>query len=517
MVGKGHIAQILFAMALPFCASLASAAMSWYDAVWALASGSSTLSQKSNGMAGSGNDGAKMRQAAETVVAEYEKIGAGEIAQQCIDASRIVEIAEQPTGLREMAFLLASIISLFLALMVTYFLANMFKVEIAKLLWLPIGGVLLLLGVAWQSYKAAKKRKFAIAAGVALSATGVISVVDPVRHAFFDLVASIFLGFTSFYVPFASAAIGLIGILFLAIFLFKNLGGGMFAKIAQWLLRNSIGFVVIPLVCAFSFLGILSIVGPWIDAKVASKSGADLPDYSLPDTSVPFSSYPNDVRVAVGEMARAAEIVYDGQLPKGVEVWNDYLFGGALADVQSWKWRNGVMTTPSGTELQVYRRNTGTGDGEIAVIFRGTASLKDGMADLKQLFGDESEAQYEEAAAIVRAVRKSTDLPVVVLGHSLGGGQAQYAVAQNVELGGIRGVGFNPAGLSARSVKAIERICGSATAAARSFANVRIDNDPISTVGVLLGQVVNVPSRGSKGIESHRMGTLAREIERGTK
>ena len=285
----------------------------------------------------------------------------------------------------------------------------------------------------------------------------------------------------------------------------------MIERIAKWLLCNSIGLVVIPFVCAIVFLCILSVVGPWIDSKASVGASSDL---ALPNLSVPFSSYPSEVRSATAEMAHAAEDVYDGRIPRGAEAWNAFLFAGSpgLGDVKAWKWRDGVMTTPNGTVLQVYQRN-----GEIAVVFRGTDSGLDVLSDMKQLFGEESEAQYDEAAAIVRAVRQSTDMPIVVLGHSLGGGQAQYAVAMNIGLGGIRGVGFNPAGLSSRSVKAIESDCGNATAAARAFANVRLDNDPVSTVGVLLGQVVNVPSHGKKGVAAHRMGALTREIERGVK
>ena len=516
MAVRNSIFRLLAIAALSLAAVTASADLSWYDAAGALSSGPAISGHAGGDDAdGSSDDGAKMRETVETIVSEYDKIGAGPLVRQCMDASRIVEIAENPTGIRELVFLLAGIISLVVALFVTKHLAGMFHVEIAKLLWIPIVACFAVLLGVWQAWRAAAKHKFALAGGIALSAVGVVSVVDPVRHAFFDLVSSMFLGFAAWYVPLAGVAISLAGLLFVAKYLVRNLGDGGVGKAIDWVFRNAIGLVVIPFVCACVFLGVLFIASPIFDRYVGTFADSD--SNVLSDASKPFSAYSRDVRVAAAEMARAAELAYDGKLPHGAEAWNDFLFNGSsgLGNLQSWKWTNGVMTTPNGTVLQVYRRTVGNGIGEIIVVFRGTASLKDGLSDLKQLFGDMTEAQYDEAAAIVRAVRGSTDLPIVVLGHSLGGGQAQYAVAMNVAASGVRGVGFNSAGLSSVGVRNSEMNRGcSSLEAAGAFSHVRMDNDPVSSVGILLGNVATVTSRGTKGFAAHSITALAQAMER---
>ena len=153
------------------------------------------------------------------------------------------------------------------------------------------------------------------------------------------------------------------------------------------------------------------------------------------------------------------------------------------------------------------------------MVFRGTADAKDGLEDWRQLFGERHAPQYVDAAALVRLVRESTDLPLVVLGHSLGGGQTQYGVAMNQGGGDIRGVGFNPAGLSSNSVRDIEmrRGEGDSVRSAQSLAMIRLDNDPISTAGVLLGRVVFVASGGIRGLAAHSITTLAEAMEMAAK
>ena len=141
--------------------------------------------------------------------------------------------------------------------------------------------------------------------------------------------------------------------------------------------------------------------------------------------------------------------------------------------------------------------------------------MKDAKEDIEQFYGVGRQQQYKEAAALVRAIRETTDGPVVLLGHSLGAGQAQYALAMNVASGQMRGVGFNAAGLSAERISDAElQEGGSSIAAAGAFANVRMDNDPVSSAGTLLGNVVTVESGGAKGFSSHAISTLAAAMER---
>ena len=141
---------VLVALWLGF-STAAMASLSWYDAAGALAAGVGTPSATHE-------EAEKFRETMRAVVAEYDKIGAGELAQQCIDASHIVQIAENPSGWREILFLLAGLVSLIAALFITKILASMFKVEIAQLLWIPIAGCIALLVGLFVAIRAAKRR-----------------------------------------------------------------------------------------------------------------------------------------------------------------------------------------------------------------------------------------------------------------------------------------------------------------------------------------------------------------------
>lgn len=614
---ENGLARLVAACVLLLWGCGAARGMSWYDAVGALVAGPATSGEAWPGRAGddaggdsgrpserpSGGTGTehrrtddavtraeaeKFRHTMQAVVAEYDKIGAGVLARQCLDASRIVQIAENPSGWREILFLLAGLVSLLAALFITKILASMFKVEIAQLLWIPIAGCIALLVGLFMAIRAAKKRKVAVAAGVALSAAGVVSLVDPVRHAFFGFVANVFVVFTAWYVPLVAAAVGMAGLLFV-FFLLCSHAGDTFKAIGGFLLRNAIGLVAIPGVCAVLFLAILAVVGPWIEGHADalastwegeatggwSESGAvgitleslggrvikevwesetssgrpehhsresetETPVWNGPwgggrqggsgsggqeperggsggvrpggAGTVPFGAYPEEVRRTATEIARAAEDVYQGRLPRGAVAFDAFLSAPALESVpvHGWDAATATFTTPAGLVVQAYRRP----GGETVVMFRGTASAKDVVEDGRQLFGEGGARQYEEAAALVRAVRQAAEGPLVVAGHSLGGGQAQYALAMNADLGRMRGVGFNPAGLSKLSVDAAEmRMGGSAVSAAGAFAAVRLETDPVSTAGIFLGRVVVVPANGVRGAAAHWISTLVRAME----
>ncbi len=636
MTPRGTIKFLLVAALLLGATFSAAAAPSWYDTAGALAagvassgtspsqsgnndktpsggangeqvdyevtpethSGSSHRNRHRTNEASAKDEAERLRQTMRAIVTEYDRIGAGELAQQCIDASRIVQIAESPSGWREILFLLAGLISLIAALFITKILASMFKIEIAQLLWIPIAGCLTLLIGLFMAIRAAKKRKAAVAAGIALSAAGVISFVDPVRHAFFGIVADVFVIFTAWYVPLVMMAGTIMFLLFVFFFLCKSMGCG-FDAIGAFLLRNTIGLIVIPGVCAVLFLAILSVVEPWFTghagelaaawedktyihqpginsetadleslrqlgleaerdfealisevSRLSSESEAETHDWhdvwhrpvigiegqstdggTVPSQSgaspsghggaVPFAAYPKNVRRAAAEMARAAEGVYDGRLPRGAKPFDGFLPKWEQDAVSAHKWNGetGMLSIQSGLAAQVFLHRVGWHGYEMVVVFRGTASAKDGVEDWRQLLGGGFAPQYAEAAVLVRAVRASTDLPLVVIGHSLGGGQTQYAVAMNQGSSDIRGVGFNPAGLSANSIRDIEmrRGEGDSVRAARSLAMVRFDNDPVSTAGMLLGRVVVVDSGGIRGFAAHSIKMLAEAMERAAK
>lgn len=216
-------------------------------------------------------EGEKIRNAVSSVIVRFDKIGLGNFAQQCFDASRIVQIAENPNGWRELVFLMSGLIALIISLFVTKVLASMFNVEVAKLIWIPIGACVAMLIGVYMALKTAEKHKKIAAGAIALSAIGVVSIIGPIRQAFFDFTAWVFIWFAGWYVPLCSFATGLGILIFVFSILGKHLDGG-FGSIGSIILRNAIGIIVIPFVCAFVFLGIISVFGPWFDANIGSFS-----------------------------------------------------------------------------------------------------------------------------------------------------------------------------------------------------------------------------------------------------
>lgn len=485
-------------------------AMSWYDAVGALAT--DPVAQVDNMRDAAAKDGAKMRAVVNAVVSEYDKIGAGSIAQQCLDASRIVQIAESRTGWKEIVFLIAVIVSLAVALFITKVIASMFNIAVAKLLWIPIGLCVAGVVALFYALRRASKHKMAVAAGVALSALGVVSVVDPVRHAFFDVVAALLIWFTSIYVPFVLAIVGAVGILLVIMLVFNSLCPSVGSFIGT-IVKNLVALAVIPFVGGIVFLLIMSVVAPRVDKYTGG--GSSKGGVASTVAGVPFTSYPKDVRQTATEIARVAEASYDASLPDGTMASNTFLARAAKeVNLKSWDERSGMLETKAGLVAQVIKHKTGWFGSETAVVFRGTASLKDVKEDIEQYYGVGEQRQYKEAASLVRSVRETVGGPIVVLGHSLGAGQAQYALAMNAGGNNIRGIGFNAAGLSAERMADAElQEGGSSVVAAGLFAHIRMDNDPVSSMGTLLGNVVTVSPGAAKGLASHSISALVDAME----
>ena len=101
----------------------------------------------------------------------------------------------------------------------------------------------------------------------------------------------------------------------------------------------------------------------------------------------------------------------------------------------------------------------------IVVGFAGTEPLspKNWWTDARQYFGY-LDPVYVQAAALVNAVWMGKrhkagfeDSPIIVCGHSLGGGLMQYAVA-SMNKEDITGYGYNSAGLSSKNVNRLDPI-----------------------------------------------------------
>ena len=104
-------------------------------------------------------------------------------------------------------------------------------------------------------------------------------------------------------------------------------------------------------------------------------------------------------------------------------------------------------------------------DNTIVVGFAGTelSSPKNWWTDLRQFLGY-LDPVYVQAEGLVNAVWMGKqhkagyeDSPIIVCGHSLGGGLMQYAVA-SLNKEDITGYGYNSAGLSPKNVNRLDPI-----------------------------------------------------------
>ena len=133
------------------------------------------------------------------------------------------------------------------------------------------------------------------------------------------------------------------------------------------------------------------------------------------------------------------------------------------------------------------------------VAFAGTRLLQLGtvFTDAEQIFGPS--LIYACAVGMVALVAQHMGQGnLFVLGHSLGGGLTQFAVAAN-RSNHIEGWGFNSAGLSETSVRAL------LTAdVAGGMENVVLHHyvtgaDPVSKLGGLVGTVTTIPGSADLG------------------
>ena len=163
-------------------------------------------------------------------------------------------------------------------------------------------------------------------------------------------------------------------------------------------------------------------------------------------------------------------------------------------------------------------------DDEIMVVFRGTRSLTDWIADLLQYFG-RVPPHYRLAADLVRCVCASTDKNICAIGHSLGGGMVQYAVMKNSskqwtgKSGRIRGVTFNSLRFSKNIKESLEAESGRVYAE-QHIIHYRTGEDIVSgwpALGVdLIGPVIDIrhSEHGRLSVLAHKIDVVIRDLEK---
>ncbi len=182
---------------------------------------------------------------------------------------------------------------------------------------------------------------------------------------------------------------------------------------------------------------------------------------------------------------------------------------------------SGLHVRASGGEIVVTGDNpnalnavlfTDPATGAIVISYRGSKELQDWIDDGIQVTKLGVPEQYKDSSALLAAVLRNTDRNVICDGHSLGGGEVTYAMADNdimardangnVKLDNngnpvsrVTGNTFNAAGLSDATLKDIEKRAGSdenIRNAAANIMNVRNEFDPVSYVGYHLGDTYEV-------------------------
>lgn len=128
---------------------------------------------------------------------------------------------------------------------------------------------------------------------------------------------------------------------------------------------------------------------------------------------------------------------------------------------------------------------------ELILAFRGTKNIKNCITDAIQYLWGFSFV-YILAAGVAAEVCASTTLPVTIVGHSLGGGLAQYSAAcinksktqPTNQLTEVKAIGFNSAGLH---VRRYNKLKGNYT----NISHLHLRNDIIMLYGQQLGCIYN--------------------------
>lgn len=151
----------------------------------------------------------------------------------------------------------------------------------------------------------------------------------------------------------------------------------------------------------------------------------------------------------------------------------------------------------------------------IVVGFAGTepTSLKNCWTDLRQYFGY-LDPVYVQAAGLVNAVWMGKrhkegfeDSPIIVCGHSLGGGLMQFAIAL-MNKDDISGYGYNSAGLSSKNVNRLDTVEND-----RIF-HLYQPNDVVFTLSSCkqLGKSVKMDKVETSRCKAHCLDTIRRNL-----
>ena len=138
--------------------------------------------------------------------------------------------------------------------------------------------------------------------------------------------------------------------------------------------------------------------------------------------------------------------------------------------------------------------------------FRGTDSMTNVITDITQyLVG--SSLVYKMALGLLIEIRSQVQNELLVVGHSLGGGLMQFAVA-GLNNQDVEGIGFNSAGLSDMTYNLLHGRSG-------SISHFHLKYDQVFHIGHQLGRCFDMNYSVNNPVTAHRLSIMRKYVDCG--
>jgi hypothetical protein len=142
----------------------------------------------------------------------------------------------------------------------------------------------------------------------------------------------------------------------------------------------------------------------------------------------------------------------------------------------------------------------------IVIGFRGTDTMTNVITDITQyLIG--SSLVYKMALGLLIEIKSQVQNELLVVGHSLGGGLMQFAVA-GLNSNDVEGIGFNSAGLSDMTYHLLHGKGG-------CISHFHLKNDQVFHIGHQLGRCFDMNHFVNNPVTAHRLSTMRKYVDCG--
>ena len=240
------------------------------------------------------------------------------------------------------------------------------------------------------------------------------------------------------------------------------------------------------------------------------------------------SDYVNDIKSQAGADASRYELLSDSEVEKLLSETSLTVKDGSIIskkderlyekDEKKGKLDGHAEAGSTRFDAKIFVTRDANGKITEAVIaYRGTQfkNPRDWWDDVKQAAGGVPE-QYKQASELLASVLSSELLDgaqIVCTGHSLGGGLATYAMADNDLQGRVTGYTYDAAGLSGRTLNSLKDNTDRVIDAAQHITNIRAEKDPVSYVGYHLGEMYEIEIGEDSVVNNHDLDKLIRAME----